>query len=754
MSYFGGSYGISGEASTLGTSLETAGNQGAVQLSDGNAGLTSDSVLAIDLQTGTLTVSSLKVLNSFNPGTAFSTSNITGSPDITLTTANRSVSIITSNVGIGTYTPIDRLHVVGNVYASGNLVASHNSIIGGSYAGSSIRVGVGVLGSAVGNMYSSLASVGQLTVRTIKDDLSNPLSLTSSTDIAMTANRIYLFPNNGVGIGTVSPTKELHVVGNTLVTQSITTSALGVGVSIPFTEQLYVQGSVTATSHLNIGGVIRGAGIRVGDSSLGADVNKDANVQGNLFVNQDASMQNVYVQGSLTASTVTSDTNNVNFLKDIVVNGNSNVTGNSQVTGSMYVTGNIVTDGFITAADGVELGDNIQVKNQISSNVISSYLGGSSIIRMASNVGFGTTTVDSGYLMQVGGNAKVNSNIDAANVFATSVRSTQEMRTDGSLVAVNMRVGNLLNTSAQRIDTNYVTSNIDVQGYLNVTGDITGTNVSVTSNTTETSQLTLKNLNATTGECGISMNSGNTSNIFGIAQKPTGVSYIINNADADLNIIQKQRGSIRFLMGDSETDYFNVGTFGKIGIGISNPTYKLTMDGSFRLSGLFGDPNSVPHDPRFYFTDNITVPGTTPFDTSTGRIAVKHSSNVYMSFIDSTNVYGSISQVGGSTNYGSPSDYRIKSNVAPLSNALETIENLEPVQFTFLSAPTQEVAGFIAHQVEKYIPQAVTGEKDAINENGDIIIQTLDKSHMIPYLVSAIKELSSRVSSLENLLSN
>lgn len=752
MSSFGGSYGISGESYSQGN-VEISGTEGTVQLSDGSSGITSDSLFRVDVKTGTVTMSSLQVLNSFDPGTSFATSNISGSPNITLMTANRSVSIITSNVGIGTYTPIDKLHVVGNVYASGNLVAANNSIIGGSYAGASIRVGVGILGSALGNMYSALASVGQLTTRTIKDDYLNPLSITSSSNLAMTANRIYLLSNNGVGIGTAAPTKELHVVGNTLVTQSITASSLGLGVNIPFTEQLYVQGSVTATSHLNVGGVIRGAGIRVGDSGLGAEVNQDANVQGNLFVNQDASMQNVYVQGTLTSSTITSDTSQVKFIKNVVVNADSSVTGNSLVTGSLSVSGNIYTAGYITATQGIDLGDNIQVKNKISSNVLSSYLGGSSIIQMVSNVGIGTTTVDSGYLMQVGGNAKVNSNIDATNVFATSVRSTQEMRSDGSVVATNMRVGNILNVSAQRIDTNYVTSNIDVQGNLIVTGDITGTNVAISTNDTGTSQLTLRNLNTTTGEAGLSVISGTDSNVFSMAQKPTGVSYIINTADADLNIIQKQRGSIRFLMGDYETDYFNVGTFGKIGIGISNPTYKLTMDGSFRLSGLFGDPNSVPHDPKFYFTDNITIPGTTPFDGATGRVNVKHSANVYMSFIDDTTVFGSITQVGGSTNYTTPSDYRIKSNVEPLSNALVTMERLEPVQFTFNSHPTNKVAGFIAHQVNEHIPQAVTGEKDGIDENGDIVIQTIDKSHMIPYLVSAIKELSSRVSSLENILS-
>jgi len=314
-------------------------------------------------------------------------------------------------------------------------------------------------------------------------------------------------------------------------------------------------------------------------------------------------------------------------------------------------------------------------------------------------------------------------------------------------------LGGIFNISSQKIDTNYITSNLKVSGLLNVGGDILGTNVSINVNNTSTRQILVRNSDTSTGEASIGVVSGPSSNIFGMGQKNTGESYLVNYADADMNIIQRERGNIRFLIGNNQEDFFNIGKFGKIGIGIADPTYKLTMDGSFRLSGLFGDPYSNPTNPKFYFTDIITTPGTVPFDTSDGRVNVKHTANVYMSFMDSATVYGRITQVGGSTNYTTPSDYRIKSNVEPLSNALVKVESLEPVQFTFNSHPDKQVAGFIAHQVNEHIPQAVTGNKDEINEDGEIVIQTIDKSHMIPYLVAAVKELSSRVTSLENILS-
>ena len=756
MSSFGGSYGISGDSSSIdgsGSSVYSSGEAGAVQLSNGVLGLTNHPLFKADVATGTVTVSSLKVVNSFNPGASFAFSSIQGDPDINLITGGNTINMISSNVGIGTTKPLELLHVQGNVYTTGNIVCLNNSIIGGGYTGASLRLGQGYLGASVGNRYSPVAHVGVLTARTIKDDTINPLSISSSSSLVMASDRIHLLTNYGVGIGTATPMKELHVVGNTLVTNSMTASYVGVGVNGPFTEQLHVQGSVTATSHMSIGGIFRGAGMRVGDVALSFGVDKNASVQGDLYVVGDSVMNNVHVRGSLTSSDITSETNVVNFHKKLVANEDVEMNSNAVVLGDLNVSGNVFSTGYITATEGLDFGDNLRILGSISSDKISSYSGGSSIIEVASNVGFGTSTVDSGYLVQVGGSAKASANVDATNIFADDVRSTKSMRSDGSFVANNMRLGGIFNISSQKIDTNYITSNLKVSGLLDVGGDILGTNVSINVNNTSTRQILVRNSDTSTGEASIGVVSGPTSNIFGMGQKNTGECYLVNYADADMNIIQRERGNIRFLIGNNQEDFFNIGKFGKIGIGIADPTYKLTMDGSFRLSGLFGDPYSNPTNPKFYFTDTITTPGTTPFNASDGRVNVKHTANVYMSFMDSATVYGRITQVGGSTNYATPSDYRIKSNVEPLSNALVKVESLEPVQFTFNSHPDKKVAGFIAHQVNEHIPQAVTGNKDEINEDGEIVIQTIDKSHMIPYLVAAVKELSSRVSSLENILS-
>lgn len=96
------------------------------------------------------------------------------------------------------------------------------------------------------------------------------------------------------------------------------------------------------------------------------------------------------------------------------------------------------------------------------------------------------------------------------------------------------------------------------------------------------------------------------------------------------------------------------------------------------------------------------------------------------------------------------SDYRLKDNVENYENGLEAINKLRPVTFTWKRSESKtRVAGFLAHEVQPHISQAVIGDKDAVDENGEIIAQTMDQTLMIPAMVSAIKELSRQVTALQ-----
>ena len=101
---------------------------------------------------------------------------------------------------------------------------------------------------------------------------------------------------------------------------------------------------------------------------------------------------------------------------------------------------------------------------------------------------------------------------------------------------------------------------------------------------------------------------------------------------------------------------------------------------------------------------------------------------------------GSITQNGTTAIlYNTTSDYRLKSDVTPIQNALATVEALNPVNFNWVDGRNDD--GFIAHELQEIIPNCVTGEKDAVDKDGNPKYQQMDNSGVIPFLVKAIKEL-------------
>lgn len=117
-------------------------------------------------------------------------------------------------------------------------------------------------------------------------------------------------------------------------------------------------------------------------------------------------------------------------------------------------------------------------------------------------------------------------------------------------------------------------------------------------------------------------------------------------------------------------------------------------------------------------------------------------------FYFGTTQVGSITTNTSSTAYNTSSDYRLKENVVPMTNGLATIASLNPVTYDWISDKSPG-EGFIAHELQAFIPFAVTGEKDAVNEDGSIRPQGVDYSKIVVHLVAACQELSAKNDALE-----
>lgn len=135
---------------------------------------------------------------------------------------------------------------------------------------------------------------------------------------------------------------------------------------------------------------------------------------------------------------------------------------------------------------------------------------------------------------------------------------------------------------------------------------------------------------------------------------------------------------------------------------------------------------------------------------------------------------GEVTTSTSSTAYVTSSDYRLKDNVTQLTGAIDRLNQLKPSRFNFIADPETTLDGFLAHEVSDLVPEAITGEKDAMttetyevtpavkDENDNIITeaiigerevpnyQGIDQSKLVPLLVASVQELSAKVTALEN----
>ncbi len=83
-------------------------------------------------------------------------------------------------------------------------------------------------------------------------------------------------------------------------------------------------------------------------------------------------------------------------------------------------------------------------------------------------------------------------------------------------------------------------------------------------------------------------------------------------------------------------------------------------------------------------------------------------------FYNGNGIVGSISTSGSATAYNTSSDYRLKENVVPLTNALDRIDEIPVYRFNFKKEPDITVDGFLADEVAPYVPESVTGTRDGM----------------------------------------
>ena len=615
--------------------------------------------------------------------------------------ATTAMTVDTSgNVGIGTASPSAKLDVYTNAAAI--------SYIYGRNTLSTSLYGVDASGAGYSYILSSTAgSAANMYVGTA--------AAASTIFITSGSERMRIDSSGNVGIGTSSPSYKLSVNGTTVgstvwanVNNTDTTSGSAAG-------YFASNGAVNAVMYSSSNG---------GGGTYGMTTNHPMT----LITNNTERMR-IDTSGNVGIGT-SSPNNSLTVSRagaDVARFLNSGTNGGDW---QLKIGGGGFEDRKFMIADRYSGADNVRMAIDSSGNVgigtsspaaklqieqnqaaytycdlVNTTNGGGAIFRQIVRNIANTSTTSVDYAKLIGSGLAINNNdTNAANFTAFGVGASERMRIDSS--------GNV------GIGTSSPSANLDVTS-------TSTTAYSATAYNGAAARMTLRGGSATNAFNAIRFTAGSGNEaIFGTVQESSGYPSFVwqsyDGAYAERMRIDSS-GGVRIA---TTANIFNAASSEKLSV-------KNTVLG---CAATFQTTDVTGGYPILYLSSTDTV---------------NASQNTILFYRGASSV-GSIGTTASATTYNTSSDYRLKENVAPITTGLATVSALKPVTYDWVGT-NENGEGFIAHELQEVIPLAVTGEKDAVNEDGSIKPQGVDYSKIVVHLVAAIQELEARLAKLETV---
>lgn len=183
-----------------------------------------------------------------------------------------------------------------------------------------------------------------------------------------------------------------------------------------------------------------------------------------------------------------------------------------------------------------------------------------------------------------------------------------------------------------------------------------------------------------------------------------------------------------------------------------------TIGGGKSFIGILFTGSAGGNSGDFLSTSSLKIRSTSAVrdgDVSAESYGNATSARNHIVFTNPNGDCGSISTLTNATSFNTTSDYRRKIVEGPITDPSKLVLSLNPLSYRWKEDyEGSPETGFLAHEVQEIVPNAVTGKKDEVNDNGDPIYQQMDHSKLVPLLTAALQDALKRIEVLESIITN